>query len=415
MRMRILITATVFMMLIVSACNSVNNKGNDLLSDEYHAETDWQFFQTTAWGRYPKVQEDEGGCYFYHDHYVYRYDSSSGTVVPLCSKVNCLHDHETDDQKKMECNAYIDHLLDGGGELLLTVMLYKDNIYLCYQRDDSKPDFRLPFSIFRFARDGSSKEEIYRHSSIDLPVLHRGYVYFYCKEYTVEHDGKIKSDGKLLRINIEEKNIREELLVNVKEDTGLDMIRAYGNYVYFQWTQEGREFNSPRFVYDIRTGKIQETEFTYEQFTSYQGIIYEIPFESVLEDMFKPGSVYETDHLGRNPVPKITDTVIGSYLVSDEKYLYINNGYEHLLNPEKPCIFQVYDHQLQYIDSFTVPDVVGQNYQLDPPIGGKKYQYLVFDDEGTGEWGLYIWDKSEIGTLHGKAYTQKKVVYGDKE
>ena len=131
--------------------------------------------------------------------------------------------------------------------------------------------------------------------------------------------------------------------------------------------------------------------------------------------MFKPGSVYETDHLGRNPVPKITDTVIGSYLVSDEKYLYINNGYEHLLNPEKPCIFQVYDHQLQYIDSFIVPDVVGQNYQLDPPIGGEKYQYLLFEEEDIGEWGLYIWDKSEIGTLHGKAYTQKKVVYGDKE
>ena len=48
---------------------------------------------------------------------------------------------------------------------------------------------------------------------------------------------------------------------------------------------------------------------------------------------------------------------------------------------------------------------------IGPPVGGEKYQYLVFDDEENCEWGLYIWDKSEIGTLHGKPYTQKKVVY----
>ena len=64
MRMRTFFLTAVFIIITVSACNSQNDQANDLLTDEYHAETDWQFFQTTAWGRYPKAQEDEGGCYF---------------------------------------------------------------------------------------------------------------------------------------------------------------------------------------------------------------------------------------------------------------------------------------------------------------------------------------------------------------
>ncbi len=73
------------------------------------------------------------------------------------------------------------------------------------------------------------------------------------------------------------------------------------------------------------------------------------------------------------------------------------------------------------IDEFTLPDTMkNTKYPQEPPIGGEKYQYLVFEevekDEETGEvknleWGLYIWDKSSIGTLHGKPYEQTKIVY----
>ena len=40
---------------------------------------------------------------------------------------------------------------------------------------------------------------------------------------------------------------------------------------------------------------------------------------------------------------------------------------------------------------------------------------MSYEDLEKGEWGLYIWDKSSIGSLNGKAYKQEKVVYGKGE
>ena len=98
-----------------------------------------------------------------------------------------------------------------------------------------------------------------------------------------------------------------------------------------------------------------------------------------------------------------------STYVSDGKYFYLFSGFLSHNDPDIEDHFLVYDGQMELVDEFSVPDT--NTYTMDPPIGGEKYQYLVFDDEETGEWGLYIWDKSEIETLHGKAYTQQKIVY----
>ena len=65
----------------------------------------------------------------------------------------------------------------------------------------------------------------------------------------------------------------------------------------------------------------------------------------------------------------------------------------------------------QLIDECVFPET--SYYYNDPPIGGE-YQYLLFEED-TGEWGLYIWDKNEIGSLHGSACIQEKVSYGKTE
>ena len=124
--------------------------------------------------------------------------------------------------------------------------------------------------------------------------------------------------------------------------------------------------------------------------------------------------LYRTDWNGKGAVPVISGLYEEFSIQTDGRYLYIDDSaYKMLEDPESDIHVQVYDENMEPVDEYIIPET--KSYPMGGPVGGEKYQYLLFDDGETGEWGLYIWDKSEIGTLHGKPYTQQKVVYESRE
>ncbi len=175
----------------------------------------------------------------------------------------------------------------------------------------------------------------------------------------------------------------------------------------FELTYLNEEASSVLQKYDIRKNEVTETTITSHP-TWYAENLYSLNYIRGEDDRFET-SVYRMDVDGTNREDVIESVPNGSLLMSDGKYLYRNNAWEHYSFPEEEFRYWVYDQDMNLIDEFVSPETGGS--LLGSPIGGSGYQYLLFDDE-NGQWGLYVWDKSSIGSLHGAPYTQEKIIYG---
>ena len=367
----------------------------------YTHGTDWQYFQASEGLWYPKIQETEKGCFFYYDHFVYFYDAKNDVIMPLCSKNNCLHDKETNRSKRQECNAYIDSIVGDD----ITLMLYEDNVYACYQWHGEKTDFENPWTLIRIKADGSARDEVTFLDLIQDPLIHRGYLYYYKMQLEAPVNGRINGAVYLFcRMKLEGAH-KEEVLFDPGEKGGVSQIKAYGDQIFFKQILSG---DSRTFVYHIKTGTVEETEID-GTLVIYRGELYTIPYD-LKKSQETLSSIRHTDVLGKNQESVIDNTAQGCLMGSDSRYLYVNNTMLNYFDPEIETCFRVYDQELKLIDEFTLPEA--DTPTIDLPVGGDKYQYQVFEDYETGEWGLKIWDKSSVGTLKGKAYTQKKVVGG---
>ena len=384
--------------------------GNTIYDDDYHPGEDMQYFYTTAMNSTAHIQEIDRGCVFYHKGFMYVYDSESESIQPLCSKANCMHEKETDQEKLSECNACLSGLMTDLFDTL-AVMVYKEDVYVYYMSSIPETVSRV---ICRISLDGSSKDYIYECNGHGV-VQHRGYIYLKVNDYTFDKEkNSIKNQFKVIRLDIRSRSIKEEDVFIPEENvTGGGVFTAYGNYVYFSLMYEGEK--GCIYAYDTRNHSIREIEeleydntyltpswngkkLVYKDYQSDQDSLYETQLIGI-----RPDGTDRTVELER--IPQVYNVVY------DTKYLYVNNA-KVLINPEIKR-FWVYDENMELVDEFTLPET--DREVEDPPIGGEKYQYLVFDEEEGGEWGLYIWDKSEIGTLHGRPYAQQKAVYEDRQ
>ncbi len=415
MRLKVALILLILSSLLLSSCGK-SSAGT--LDDSYHAGTDFQFFQIAdGGGIFPRLQETENGCVFLHNDFIYTYDQQSGVIMPLCSRVNCLHDKEMDSEKREDCNAYLDHNLG----LSTQLMLFKNNIYVSYTRNDTTPETPYISVLYRISLDGLAKDEIYRTTMIHAPIIHRGFMYYYTQAYEVqkgEEIGSISSTLELHRLNIEGSKVKEEVLLSSDEYTALQAIRAYGNHIYIRLVANNSIVKG--FIYDVKTGKIEDFD-RLSVLTFCFGQMYATE-QDISSESMEQTDVYVCDYLNKESELVLNHFPRYSYITSDLKYLYVNNGYSLFEDPGAEVWFKVYDESMTLVDEFTLPETMKDvlYYPQEPPIGGEKYQYLVFEDaeenEETGtkevrEWGLYVWDKSSIGTLHGKPYEQTKIVY----
>ena len=394
---------------------SCGNERDRVTLDGYNPGTDAQFFQTNNWYPYALIQETENGCFLYHNQFVYVYNREAGTTLPLCNKPNCLHDKETDSEKLKECVAYLEDLRSHD---TVTLMLYKDSLYVCYPTTKGLSlEAKNPYTIVRLSCEGSSKEEIFTRDSIDFPILHRGYIYYISSKYKIDDKQKemttIASELKCYRIYIEDKKPKEEIFFAPDETMpGYTSMSAFGNYIFLSFDYSSGTVD---YRYDIQKNiveKFQPEKENPSRIIMFQGCLY-MSFYDDNDPINSGKTLYRTNWKGNEAVPALTESYEEFQIQTDDQFLYVDNSTHKLLDdPNAELKVKVYDKDFNLIDEYTVPD--SEIYSLGAPIGGTKYQYMIFDDEDAGEWGLYIWDKSEIGTLHGKPYTQQKVVYQDR-
>lgn len=372
---------------------------------------DFQYFQVTEARKTSRVQESGTGCYFCHKDFVYYYNHQSGIIQPLCNKANCLHDLENNPEKQCECNAHIDDLVNADDNVSCSFMLYQDHLYISYLNAGSGNEYNSRYTVCKMAQDGSSKELIFQtENGMNLSMIHRGYLYYIADNHEVSENG-IQTRYFLARINVSKKNPKEEVLYASEGSlNGYGYLQAYGDEVCFELTEAGNESETCLGIMDIHSKTIRTIPLDGHP-VKYRDAFYRVDYVFGEDDRYKT-SVCQINPENGEQTEVIRDVPNGTLLQTDGEYLYRNNGWIHDSFPDEPLYYWVYDARMNLIDEFTVPSTE-KNF-LGPAIGGKYYQYEIFDDPDTGEWGLLVWDKSKIGSYHGTAYEQERIVYGGK-
>lgn len=80
--------------LLVLLAAMLSGCGAGEAADTYVEGSDYQYMQWVNGMFFPKVQQTEDGCYFLYEGYLYYLDEQTDTILPLCSKADCLHEQE---------------------------------------------------------------------------------------------------------------------------------------------------------------------------------------------------------------------------------------------------------------------------------------------------------------------------------
>ena len=391
---------------------SNDNEYSDASLGSYVFETDWQYYMTANGNFNPKIQETSNGCVFVHNSFVYRYEQG-GSILPLCSNANCLHEQEKDPEKRKECHAYLDYAEEGDADRTVVLMKYKDDLFVRYNRSDHDPDSG-DACLMKIPLDGASKDILIRANDIKYPLVHRGYLYFYSVEYSVadeesqngDADNKIMPSVGFHRINLEKKRLKDELIYYREGDHGCFASYAFGNCIWFSMIgNQGSKLTNK--IYNIETNQTEDTEIS-PPVQAYQGKYYQKPYDAAKGDLDMTVLV-QADIYGKPEKNVLEDIEQLSNILSDGKYLYICNTQIHQAYPEIEEECRVYDENFQLVDKFKLPDT-GNLYVV--PIGGEKNQYVRYSDEESGEWGLLVFDKSRIGTIQGDYCPYSFIRYG---
>lgn len=259
--------------LIVSVClvliigNITGCSKNIDYGEVYNYETDYQYSYNCSVVSWRDIQSDGTGQYIYKNNYIYYYDMNSKTFAPLCNKANCLHDKETEDNKKTECNAYASEgAYDYGNVINTNTNIQYYDGYIYYVRANS---------LYRVKKDGSKKDKIFT-SEEELPVnywlLHRGVFYYetepfyYGEDKTTQIYTKCVLKALDISDRMKEKNA-EIVFESDEEHTGIGFgpIAAYKDYLSFSYNANQKDYvstsnedwlvhnNSYTYLYNVKT------------------------------------------------------------------------------------------------------------------------------------------------------------------
>lgn len=85
---------------------------------EYQEGTDWDWSYLNI-HTLSAFAKGEKGYYVRLDEFIYFCDFEKGTLTPLCSRPDCLHDKETNTAKQKECTGLSSLGRQGGGNPVL--------------------------------------------------------------------------------------------------------------------------------------------------------------------------------------------------------------------------------------------------------------------------------------------------------
>ena len=405
------------MMLII--VGSLVGCGEEHLDDTYVGGKDYQYMLNKGEIYSQKQAKGQNGYFFLVDHYIFYLDSKTNVLIPFCTRVDCLHNMETNKERYEECNAYV----QGYNEAEIGISYYDGYLYIYSEAYDGAV-------LDRVKEDGTERETIY---TWEIPMvsdwlIHRG-CFFYAEHYFDKEDGVTKEKNYVKLINLEENKKKETVIFSPPEDDivlQIGNLAAYGNYVYFEYiagTTQNEELllgdkwldysKMQMLIYSIENDTIEElrvpdqTKGEHIQQVSFWNdrLVVQVYDFADEEGMLAKENVYSMSLDGSEAQVLLENQSVGMKYIADENYLYASNSALVLRGYEEKQYYTVYNKNMEVID------VLGMPFEKagDPEIGvcGELYILMATDEENRVE--LKRFNKDSIGKYNGKAYDLEKV------
>lgn len=425
MRKWTIIGLTFLLLAVLCGC------GIQELPNTYVEGSDFQYMQWVNGMFFSKVQQVESGCYFFYEGYLYYLDEQADTILPLCSKADCLHDKEAPpldvqtaaDRKEWIdlCNARVAFPIDASN---IGIAWCSGSLYCLSPNVPSDTGAFGTAALYRCSPDGSRKDIVYRwDNTVDIEqwIVHRDVLYYVEHKYQTI-DSNVRDVYSVKALALKGTALQPETIYTTDETiyvTSLNHPRAYGNYLYFQVigdtagqavvTDENyREYLYIKtFVYDMKNKQLGEVGLPdMNKYQAVQGVIFwneKIVFRisDFAAEKQETYTFYIADLDGKNPAVLVEDFPQWQ-LLSDGKYLYATNV-QAAYEAGEPGIYWAYDANMELVDTFQMPRA--QFYAN--PVGDAQTAYWPFyygeesQKQGKAGFGLMCWDKSKIGAYNG--------------
>ena len=369
------------------------------------------------------IQRGNGVVYVAVGDFLYYMDEKTHTILPLCNRVDCMHDKEETEEKRKECMAYME---DGMG------LSYNDGwLYYTYWGTDYENTASIGAEksvLYRIRDDGSKKEMITEWKEGGLPewLIHRGCIYYIKQTYEImdkdadtmdsqtadEEDlldyqsmteeeeladyqfmeEKVRTIHQVMYVDLNDPLKTEHLIYQSEEGKtmfGASFLRAYGNHVYFNVTyvtEDDYQSENRLYTYDIQT----------EELTLLGNSMHVIGFQKdqllYLGGNGEEGtSLYRSGLRGENPEILCPDIPEGVQVMSDDKYIYKSNLLFAMLGfiDEEP--YQVKcDSEGKELMQFSYPIYT----MMDPMLGSSDCMY--YKEENEKGFTVMHWDKETV-------------------
>ena len=175
MKKVIIILIMLAMCCTLGACRSDEERNTGipdvpLFSADFNFETDNQYYLGST-----KIAEGPEAYYFFVGYYLYYADKDTLDAYPLCNRADCLHDQETNYDRRQECNAYI--------MLPESISYYNGKLYVI---NTEVAEIEFVTSIKKFSLDGVYEGEVGTLETLNSVIQHKGKLYYGYTEIPVD-------------------------------------------------------------------------------------------------------------------------------------------------------------------------------------------------------------------------------------
>lgn len=372
---RKIISFFLIVIIILGACSCGRNN-NNLNTNTYVFGQDSQenYFNNNI----SNLSEGTNNYYYLNSNngYIYSIDKKTYDCVPLCNKVNCLHDKEKDNTN---CDAHI-------GNVVLGIACYMNNIYCLTSEEykDKDGNKGILQKMIEISSNGEIKRTVFEIKDISIWYfkIHRGYIYY----TTVRADN---SKYAMYRISISDNNNKPDEFIKYYNYGTEDTLYVYNTYFYgnylflnIRYFSNKNKASYHMISYNLLANKWKDInkklKHKVEDFIILnQKIVY-------VDRGFK--SLYECDFHGKNEkelfkLPKSNKKMdLYYYPYTDGENLIIAPG-----NAAPRNIFLFYTKEYNFIGEFKMP------FKFAPDVACNKNVFITsYNDK------LYVIEKTKF-------------------
>lgn len=344
------------------------NPGQRDYGDEYVFEQDDQIVVIRSLGPNATMARAENGYFFYRpgSPFVFFWPGGDSQAKPICGKPNCLHEKETDREKRKECDAFI--LSEGIGK---TIVYNNSRLYYTqgfseniYDEQGNQIGFTTHYELWEMSADGTGRKSVCRLDGEPSSfIIHRGFLYYTYGEYPeLSPEGEQIGERKayVCKVNLNAWNKDTEVLCEKSAwDVQYEKLTAKGNEVYFveRKSPEGAQASETALLkYNIMTGEINQILSGVSTYGFHGNqLVY-----------YKDLQIFLTDSDGGNG-KKLAD--FNGNMSADEDYIYLDD----LSGELDDRTFSIMDYNGKVLQTLTLT-----NY--DKGCFSSNDEYLFFKD-----------------------------------